>query len=282
MLKIGSRVILSESSRFVNQSNVPGTITNKGIRGYKWRIKWDNGVEKLYNNEDLLELLSEETAKIGATVKLSRFSQFAGQFEGEAKIVRYDEGFTYPWGIRTASGYSNGYALDDLIYITTSKDRLDIMIEIASDPEMVEMLEKWLAGPIEACPYHYSILGKKDCNKLCFALWPDIDDCPCKKDDRVSTVKAILSMAKLMKNEEKIYLNGDVFKFSNGTPYLLADVGGYNYCLVSLCSGNRWTEPIKTEEKITETLFKEIAGGSSDFTFVGHISTLTIKEGKIA
>lgn len=67
--------------------------------------------------------------------------------------------------------------------------------------------------------------------------------------------------------EEEITLKpGMIFKHEDGEEYMLANVGGNTFCLISLIDGNRWEE-IGTIEEVGGQLQH-----NGDFTFTGkHI-----------
>lgn len=245
-MKVGDRVEMIPGNIFEHQSNVPGTVINIDEGDlYPIVVKWDNGKEYCYT-EKHIRLIAK--FRVGDEVMIAPTSMYFGQFDGLGTITEVDhivpeEGHHYAYTVEADSGYSNGYRHEDLIL--ADKDKIHVMADIASDPVLVSLLRKWYKGPISECPYNYGSV-KKDCFKLCHALFPTTGPgCPCNEPTRKETVEIILKMADITGiKPETAYKTGSVFADDEGETFMLAIIEPGVARLIAVDGSGYWGDKL--------------------------------------
>jgi len=177
-----------------------------------------------------------------------------------------------------------------------------VLEEIAQDKEVVGWLEKAVEKGtlLVDCPFPTrrpfpSRHKSEACPRLCGKIWPDINDaitkgnyggCSCSKPHRLEIAQAIIALSKLVP-EPKTYRVGDVFEI-DGYINLLCCVGDGVIQFILLSDGNRWREPSaisKQENAFTglplSRIEKALNARTDRYKYLGHISELTIKNGKV-
>lgn len=168
---------------------------------------------------------------------------------------------------------------------------INILADIAKDQEIVNDLKNAVTDGtlLKQCPFEKRNLRSvrvenSCCTKVCHRIWPDLQCfCPCHKTDREAIVNAIIAISNLY---EKLYRFGDVFSYNNRL-FILLTVDGDHYTLLDVFTKSDylylWAEPMETEVKgvyVNEDEIKDLMCGCA-FTYCGHISELTIKNGQL-
>lgn len=172
---------------------------------------------------------------------------------------------------------------------------IKVLSEIAQDKEVVGVVETALerGDILSKCPGNLIKVGRSLCPELCRKIWPDLRDfqCPCFKPNRLEIAQAIVALSKLVKEPEKIYRTGDVFRH-DGVTFMLAVVSpggtmakvtisgrGCNY--MGDCYHGQPFHPDNGVHSITLEEIQNSIRGCNELEYLGHISDLTIKNGKV-
>lgn len=169
-----------------------------------------------------------------------------------------------------------------------------VLYKIAQDKVVVDRLEKAVSKGtlLVDCPFPgKDFINGPLCERLCWKIWPDLaldDDCPCakpcSKPHRLEIAQAIIALSKLVP-EPKTYRVGDCFSYKNGFALLVASpVSCVFLTNISNGCGSRVASPVEVEDfqVVSPDRLKAAFGAFSDgVKHLGHISELTIKNGKV-
>jgi len=246
-MKVGDRVEMIPGTRFEHQACGTGIVTavHSSDSIFPLAVRWENGAEYLYTDSDVRLVTFY---KVGDRVRLASNSKYFNQFDGlgtitEVNHTALDEGDLFVYRVTADSGYSNRYRHEDLILVRF--DKIRVMADIASDPVLVSLLRKWYKGPISECPYNYGSV-KKDCFKLCHALFPTTGPgCPCNEPTRKETVEIILKMADITGiKPETAYKTGSVFADDEGETFMLAIIEPGVARLIAVDGSGYWGDKL--------------------------------------
>ena len=104
---------------------------------------------------------------------------------------------------------------------------IKVLTEIAQDKDVVGVLMEALerGDILERCPGTLKESSRSLCPELCRKIWPDLitGQCPGHKPNRLEIAQAIVALSKVVKEPERTYRTGDVFRHGDVT-FMLAVV----------------------------------------------------------
>lgn len=179
-----------------------------------------------------------------------------------------------------------------------------VLAEIARDKVVVEKLEKAIAKGtlLTTCPFWGTgdecmsvcdeclsgdeCMSGDECLSVCGAIWPNPDgatdgatSCPCFKPYRLEIAQAIIALSKLV---PKTYRVGDVFGYTgNDLLYIISLIGNQKFALMGLGSNSAPNDGYKCVAHGEGISLGYLTAFPGNYTYLGHISELTIKNGKV-
>ena len=160
-----------------------------------------------------------------------------------------------------------------------------VLAEIAKDKARVEELEGSIENGtlLSGCPFDGNDV--ETCETVCHKIWTDLKrgQCPCSKPHRLEIAQAIIALSKLLE-EPRTYRIGDCFSYENGVALmvrapdnsiLLTNIT--NECKSYVTPLFRVKDILKVPGERLEDAFISFGG----MKYIGHISELTIKNGKV-
>lgn len=170
-----------------------------------------------------------------------------------------------------------------------------VLIEIAQDKDIVSILVEALerGDILERCPGTLKESSRSLCPELCRKIWPDLitGQCPGHKPNRLEIAQAIVALSKVVKEPERTYRTGDVFRHGDVTFMLAVVSSGATIAKVTI-SGARChyigdyyhDKPFVANHGVYNITLEEIRNSIREcgrIEYLGHISELTIKNGKV-
>jgi hypothetical protein len=172
---------------------------------------------------------------------------------------------------------------------------IKVLSEIAQDKEVVGVLVEALerGNLLERCPGTLRGSSRSLCPELCRKIWPDLfkGQCPCSKPNRLEIAQAIVALSKLKKEPEKTYRTGDIFQLDNVIFMLAVVSSGAPIAKITISGGGcnylgdyYHDKPFVAAHGVNNITLKEIQNSIyayKNLEYLGHISELTIKNGKV-
>lgn len=164
---------------------------------------------------------------------------------------------------------------------------IKVLSEIAQDKEVVGVLVEALerGDILERCPGTLRGGYLSLCPELCQKIWPDLtrSQCPCSKPNRLEIAQAIVALSKLVKETERKWQQGDVVAIGNCHYVLCYTESDPCRCnIFNLKDGCRKFGAVLLDgdKRIGNCSASELFRGEA-YEYLGHISELTIKNGKV-